>query len=361
MTLYDTTQRPGRIVVTGGCGFVGSNLAAALAARGHPVLVFDNFSRGGSADNASWLQRQHGDRISLQLGDIRDADAVSEAIVGAAAVLHLAGQVAVTSSVADPVEDFTINLVGTLTVLETIRRHSPQTALLFASTNKVYGRVLEPDAVFLQGMQYCPRREDLQDGVDEGTPLDLHSPYGCSKGAADQYVRDYARVYGLKTAVLRMSCIYGPRQYGTEDQGWIAHFILSALRSEPITIFGDGFQVRDALFIDDAVDAWLRVLDKVEARPGAIYNLGGGPDNALSLRELIGFMTTALELHPELRRAAWRPGDQPWYVSNIGALGRDLGWSPRTDLVTGLHALADWLRGQPGSAAEAPKIAEVLA
>ncbi len=248
-----------RILVTGGCGFVGCNIADALARRGDRVLILDSFARSGSEENAAWLRRQHGDRIAIEAADVRDADAVDQLVGQSAAVMHLAGQVAVTTSLDAPVEDFEINARGALNVLEAARKAGGQIPVVFASTNKVYGKLLRDEDIVYVGDRYQPAAVRLALGVDETAPLDFYSPYGCSKGTADQYVRDYARVFGLRTAVLRMSCIYGPRQFGTEDQGWIAHFLIRAIRGEPITIYGDGYQVRDALFVDDAVRAWLAV------------------------------------------------------------------------------------------------------
>jgi CDP-paratose 2-epimerase len=224
--------------------------------------------------------------------------------------------------------------------------------VLFASTNKVYGRLLGDGDIARDGERYAPRDAALAYGVDETWPLDLYSPYGCSKGAADQYVRDYARVFGLRTAVLRMSCIYGPRQYGTEDQGWIAHFLIQALRGKPITVYGDGYQVRDALHVSDAVSAWLRVLDNIDAVRGRVFNLGGGPANAISLRELLALIA---DMHGKIEVVfdGWRPGDQPWYVSNVRALGQAIGWRARTGLHEGLASLDEWLT--PRFAADAPR------
>ncbi|MDB5638217.1 MAG: CDP-paratose 2-epimerase, partial [Bradyrhizobium sp.] len=225
----------GSVLITGGCGFIGCNLADALAMRGQKVLAFDNLSRAGVRENAQWLKSRHGDLVSIVSGDVRDSISVIEAVRGVGAVLHLAAQVAVTTSLQDPVDDFETNARGTLNTLEAIRLHNPSAPLLFASTNKVYGRLMADDQIRQVGRRHVPANPSLVAGVDEATPLDFYSPYGCSKGTADQYVRDYARVYGLNTAVLRMSCIYGPRQTGTEDQGWIAHFMLRAILGGSLT------------------------------------------------------------------------------------------------------------------------------
>ncbi len=334
-------ERP--VLITGGAGFIGCNLAAELARRGSRVLIFDNMSRPGAQENAQWLRARHGERIAIETGDVRDAQALAGAVEACSAVLHLAAQVAVTTSVDCPVADFETNARGTLNVLEAIRLHNARAPLVFASTNKVYGRLLTNDAFLRCGNRYVAADPRLRGGVDEDTPLDLYSPYGCSKGAADQYVHDYGRVYGLRTVVLRMSCIYGPRQFGTEDQGWIAHFMLRAIKRHPLTIFGDGLQVRDALHIDDAVAAWLGTLERIDAASGRIFNLGGGPDNAVSLLELIDLIQQLCGWQPEPRFDVWRPGDQPWYVSNIQAISAALGWAPRVRLREGLPSLQHWL------------------
>jgi CDP-paratose 2-epimerase len=338
------------VLVTGGAGFIGCNIADALAARGRPVVIFDNMSRRGADDHVRWLKQRHGDRIETEVTDIRDAEAVKRAVARASAVLHLAGQVAVTTSLDRPVDDFEINARGTLNVLESVRLHNPHAPLVFASTNKVYGQLLDNGAFVPRGSRYVVSAAQFAAGVSAAARVDLYSPYGCSKGVADQYVRDYARVYGLRTAVLRMSCIYGPRQLGTEDQGWIAHFMLQSIRRRPITIFGDGLQVRDALYIDDAVAAWLGTLDHIDAVRGRIFNLGGGPANAASLLELLDLITELRGERPEVRFAGRRPGDQPWYVSDIRAIAKAISWQPRVPLHDGLPALERWLEGRYGAA-----------
>ena len=339
-----------RVLVTGGCGFIGSNVTDTLARRGDQVLVLDSFARPGSEENAEWLRKRHPQNVVIERADITDNDAVRSLVAEARAVIHLAGQVAVTTSLEDPFQDFEINARGTLNLLEAVRASGGQTPLVFASTNKVYGKLLGDGDIAHIGDRYQPADASLALGVDERAPLDFYSPYGCSKGTADQYVRDYARVFGLRTAVMRMSCIYGPRQFGTEDQGWIAHFLIRALRGEPITIYGDGCQVRDALFVDDAVRAWLAVLDNIDTVSGRIFNLGGGPQNTVSLRELIMMIGAIRGETPEICYDAWRPGDQPWYVSDIRALTAALGWKPQVDFREGLSRLEQWLSqrfGQP--------------
>jgi CDP-paratose 2-epimerase len=275
--------------------------------------------------------------------------------------MHLAGQVAVTTSVENPVDDFEVNCRGTINVLEAVRRHNPQAPVIFASTNKVYGKLLEEHTVTRIDGGYTPDQQRFACGVAEDAPLDLHSPYGCSKGAADQYVHDYARVYGLRTVVLRMSCIYGPRQFGTEDQGWIAHFLLQAIRGRPITIYGDGYQVRDALYVADAAEAWIKALDQIDSVRGQIFNLGGGPANSVSLRQMIDFITDLRGRAPELRFAEWRPGDQPWYVSDIRSISRALDWQPRMPLRQGLRELERWLAARFSDVAPVTHLQEARA
>jgi CDP-paratose 2-epimerase len=341
--MKDDRNRNRPILITGGCGFIGCNLADTLARRGESVIAFDNLSRAGVRENAQWLKSQHGDAVAIVTGDIRDSISVIEVVRSARAVMHLAGQVAVTGSLQEPVDDFEINARGTLNTLEAIRLHKPSAPLIFASTNKVYGRLVVDEQIVRAGRRYVPSDPYLAGGVAEDTPLDFYSPYGCSKGAADQYVRDYARVYGLNTAVLRMSCIYGPRQFGTEDQGWLAHFMLRALLGEPLTIFGDGLQVRDALHVSDAVTAWLAVLENIQAVRGRVFNLGGGADNAISLLELIDEIAQMRGAAPSFSFDDWRPGDQPWYVSRIEAIRSAVGWTPQVPLPQGLRSLLDWL------------------
>ena len=332
------------VLITGGCGFIGCNLADRLAGDGTNVLLFDNLARAGVRDNAQWLKSRHGERVRITVGDIRDPIPVIDAVREARAVLHLAAQVAVTSSVEDPIDDFETNARGTLNVLEAIRRHGLETPLIFASTNKVYGRLIDQNQLERSHLRYVPSDDRIASGITEAAPLDFYSPYGCSKGAADQYVRDYARVFGLRAAVMRMSCIYGPRQFGTEDQGWIAHFVLSALRGEPLTIYGNGYQVRDALFVSDAVEAWLAVLRNIDTTRGHIFNLGGGEANSISLLELINLIEQLTGSTVRHDFADWRPGDQPWYVTNTSALSAAVGWKPQVGLHDGLARLREWLQ-----------------
>jgi CDP-paratose 2-epimerase len=339
------------VLITGGSGFIGCNIADVLAESGTDVLIFDNMSRHGTDEHARWLRRRHGARVKIIVADIRDKEAITRAVGQAAAVLHLAAQVAVTTSLEHPADDFEVNASGTLNVLEAIRRYNPEAPLVFASTNKVYGKLLSNNGFIRHGNRYQPADAALGRGVCETTALDFYSPYGCSKGTADQYVHDYARVYGLRTAVLRMSCIYGPRQFGTEDQGWIAHFMMRAIAGQPITVFGDGLQVRDALHISDAVAAWLAVLDNINSTAGRILNLGGGPKNAISLLELLAAIEQLRGERPLASFKPWRPGDQPWYVSNTDAISSLTGWQPRISLPDGLLTLKQWLESRFGATA----------
>jgi CDP-paratose 2-epimerase len=346
-----TAPSDGRpVLVTGGAGFIGSNLAERLARDGHEVLVFDALARPGVEANLAWLRARHPRRVSAVVADIRDEGELNRAVAEAGAVFHLAAQVAVTTSMVDPRSDFAVNLGGTFAVLEALRRRGGTVPLLFASTNKVYGDladvVLEP-----KGEAYAPRDAGLRaHGIGEDRPLDFHTPYGCSKGAADQYVLDYARSFGLPTAVLRMSCIYGPRQMGTEDQGWIAHFLIRALGGEPISVYGDGRQVRDALDVGDAVEAYLAAWRRIEAVSGRAFNLGGGPANAVSLRQVIAFIGELTGRPVEARYAEWRAGDQRYYVSDTRRAARELGLRPARPWREGVSALADWLREEHAAA-----------
>src|SRR4051812_15928096 len=345
----DRDDRP--ILITGGAGFIGCNIASALATRGDDVLILDSLARPGARENAHWLKSRHGGRVEIQIGDIRDREAINAAVGRASAVIHLAAQVAVTTSLEQPLEDFAINAGGTLNVLEAVRRSPVSPAVLFASTNKVYGSLFDAAQMHRSNSRCEPPDEVVHTGINEEAPLDFHSPYGCSKGAADQYVRDYARVFGLRSAVMRMSCIYGPRQFGNEDQGWIAHFFLQAIQGNSITIYGDGLQVRDALHVDDAVAAWLSVLDNIDEVKGRVFNLGGGPENTISLRELLDAIVQLRRERPVTDYAPSRPGDQPWYVSNTRALHAATGWKPQVALPDGLNSLSSWLESRFGSQA----------
>lgn len=329
----------GYTLITGGAGFIGSNVADALLSAGETVVIADNLSRPGVAANAEWLRRRHGARVRVDQVDVRDPEAIGPLVRGAKAVFHFAAQVAVTTSVADPADDLRTNLLGTFNVLEAARSVATPPPILFTSTNKVYGS-LRGVRCRLDGERYV--YED-RDGIDETVPLDFHSPYGCSKGAADQYVLDYARIYGLPTVVFRMSCIYGRRQWGTEDQGWVAHFGRALLRGEPITIYGDGRQVRDILWVDDLVAAMRLGIRRAEVAPGSVYNIGGGPENTVTVTETVRSLAELLGREVPVHLDDWRPGDQRRYVSDTTRAKRELEWEPRVRVPQGLERLAEWL------------------
>jgi CDP-paratose 2-epimerase len=332
------------VLVTGGAGFIGSNLADRLASQGRDVLLYDALSRPGVERNVEWLRRRHPERISLVHKDIRDHDALEGSAQEASAVFHLAAQVAVTTSLHDPQTDFAVNAGSTIALLEALRRRSLRIPLVFASTNKVYGDLADV-ALTVEGEAYTPVDPLIRSsGIGEDRPIAFHTPYGCSKGAADQYVLDYARSFGMPTAVLRMSCIYGQRQMGTEDQGWLAHFVIRALSGEPISIYGDGRQVRDVLDVSDAVEAYLAAWGRIGAIQGKAFNLGGGPANAISLLALVAQLETLLDTRIALSFADWRAGDQRYYVSDARRIRRDLGLPPPTPWRDGVARLVAWMR-----------------
>ncbi|NDV49284.1 SDR family NAD(P)-dependent oxidoreductase [Salipiger sp. PrR003] len=328
------------MLITGGAGFIGANLADACLSDGEEVIVLDNLSRAGVEQNLAWLETRHGARLHPMAADVRDEQALSDAVREASAVVHLAAQTAVTTSLLSPSEDFEVNARGTLNLLETLRATGRRIPLVFASTNKVYGCL---DDVPLQGTPPRPVTAALARGLDESRPLQFATPYGCSKGVADQYVLDYARSYGLPAAVLRMSCIYGPRQLGTEDQGWVAHFLIRSLQDEEITIYGTGQQVRDICEISDAVAAYRAVLAGIDRLSGRAFNLGGGPGNAVSLREVLAEIERLTTRRPRLRTDSWRAGDQAWFVADTSALRKATGWQPHVPWREGLETLARWL------------------
>jgi len=330
------------ILITGGAGFIGCNLAQHHLSHGHTVTIFDNLSRKGADKNLAWLQDQHGSGLRFIQGDVRDYAALVNAVRGAERVFHMASQVAVTTSVTDPRTDFEINALGTFNVLEAVRASAPQAIVFYASTNKVYGG-MEEVAVVQEATRY--RYRDLPGGIPESQMLDFHSPYGCSKGTGDQYVRDYARIYGLRTVVFRQSCIYGTRQFGVEDQGWVAHFCIAAAKGRSINIYGNGKQVRDVLWVDDLVHAYNLAAERIDVASGRIYNVGGGPENAMSIWAEFGPILEELAGHPiSIKHGDWRPGDQPVYVSDVSRAKSELGWSPRVGLREGIHKLWDWVR-----------------
>jgi CDP-paratose 2-epimerase len=339
-------------LVTGGAGFIGTNVASRLLSRGADVTVYDNLSRPGVERNLDWLRAEYGRKVRFVEADVRDRDALARAVRGADRVFHFAAQVAVTTSLDDPRADFEVNALGTLNVLEACRALDDPPPLLFTSTNKVYGDLggLE---LRCDGERYEPADEEIRRrGVSEAQCLDFHSPYGCSKGTADQYVLDHARCYGLPAVVFRMSCIYGPHQCGTEDQGWVAHFAREVLAGRGITFYGDGRQVRDLLFVEDLVDAMLLATDQTERTAGRAFNMGGGPANAVSLREVIAALMSITGRRPRVRYDEWRQGDQRYYVSDTRAFARVTGWSPKVGVREGIDRLCRWL------AAHAPRAAQ---
>jgi CDP-paratose 2-epimerase len=345
-TAAPTLLRASPILVTGGAGFIGSNLADKLAGEGFDVLIYDALTRPGVEANLAWLKSRHPRRIAAAVADIRDRDAVSEVAAEARAVFHFAAQVAVTTSLAEPYQDFETNIQGTIFLLEALRRRRRPVPLVFASTNKVYGSLADLELRH-EGEAYLPRDPAIRaHGIDERRPLSFCTPYGCSKGAADQYVLDYARSLGLPSALLRMSCIYGPRQLGTEDQGWIAHFLRRAVADEPITIYGDGHQVRDVLHVGDAVAAYVAVWRRIGEVAGQAFNLGGGPANAVSLVQVIGEIERILGRRVKLSFEDWRPGDQRYFATDARRARASLGLPPPLSWRAGLADLARWLQSE---------------
>lgn len=337
------TDRVRTVLITGGAGFIGSNLAERLLAmRGTRVRIFDNLSRDGVTRNISWLESK-ARRGSLEIikGDVRDGQTLKKAAADVTDIFHFAAQVAVTTSVEDPRSDFEINALGTLNMLEAARESQLHPFVLFTSTNKVYGSLASVE-IAADRTRYRAKVAEFR-GVNESEQLDFHSPYGCSKGAADQYVRDYGRIYKLPTVVFRMSCIAGPRQFGTEDQGWVAHFLYSALAGRPITIYGNGLQVRDVLHVHDLVEAMLQVRENVQVTRGKVYNLGGGVERALSVLEMLHAVEEESGRKISLRHGEVRPGDQPLYITDTARLRRDTGWSPRRsiqEILSDIHAFS---------------------
>jgi CDP-paratose 2-epimerase len=336
-------------LITGGAGFVGTNLADRLARAGRTVIVLDNLSRPGVADNLRWLTAEHGERIQPIVAEVGDRAVLAAAVARAGIVFHLAAQVAVTHSLTDPLADFRCNAAATLELLEAVRRAGTGAGVIFTSTNKVYGAIGDLP-LETRPLRYVPAAGSAwAEGIGEDRPLDFHSPYGCSKGAADQYVTDYARSFGLPTLVLRMSCIYGPHQHGTEDQGWVAHFLRQALAGAPLVIYGDGRQVRDVLYVDDLVDAFLLAEQHLPRLAGSAFNIGGGPQRTLSLLELLRLIAALDGRAPPVRYEPWRIGDQRVYVSDTRRFRAATGWQPRVGVVDGVGRLYRWL------AARAPR------
>ncbi|MBI3379789.1 GDP-mannose 4,6-dehydratase [Candidatus Gottesmanbacteria bacterium] len=329
------------LLITGGAGFIGSNLASFFLKKDYSVTIFDNFERKGTKQNLSWLKNQFPKLIVVE-GDIRNKKDLDAVVVGKEALFHLAAQVAVTTSVTDPKTDFDINALGTFNLLESVRQYGNKPLVIFSSTNKVYGE-MEDLGVVEQKTRYMYKA--LPYGISETTCLDFHSPYGCSKGAADQYVRDYARIYGIPTVVFRQSCIYGPNQFGIEDQGWLAWFIIALSLDHDITIYGDGKQIRDVLYIDDLVRLFDLVLENKGKVTGQIYNVGGGINNTISVWSEFGPILEKLfgkKINPKF--SGWRPGDQKVYISDIRHVEKELGWKPKISVEEGISMLFKWIQ-----------------
>jgi CDP-paratose 2-epimerase len=329
-------------LITGGCGFIGCNAASQFLAAGEQVVVLDNMNRQGTKGNRAWLESLPGELSFVEV-DIRDAGAAQEAVRKSRpdVLLHLAAQVAVTTSVRDPRTDFEINALGTLNLLEAVRLESPRTAFLYASTNKVYGS-LKDLRVEENATRYV--LPEMPHGVGESQPLDFHSPYGCSKGVADQYVLDYARIYGLRSVVFRQSCIYGPHQYGVEDQGWVAWMTIAALTGRKITVYGTGKQVRDLLYVDDLVRCYRAAVERIDRVAGEVFNLGGGPGNSASLIEFLRVLQAICGRPIEPGSGPARPGDQPYFVADIRKAERLLGWRPLVSVPEGVEQMAAWVK-----------------
>jgi CDP-paratose 2-epimerase len=331
-------------LITGGAGFIGSNYVHRLLERGEKVSIYDNLSRAGAKVNLAWLENKFGkDAFQLVIGDVTDAPLLTSTTRRADVIIHLAGQVAVTTSVTNPRQDFESNALGTFNALEAARLSERGPLFVYASTNKVYGG-MEDVKIVEEATRW--RYADLALGCSEQQPLDFHSPYGCSKGAGDQYVRDYARIYGLPTVVMRQSCIYGPRQFGIEDQGWLAWMVIAAVTGRQITIYGDGKQVRDVLHVDDLLDAYEAALAKMDTAKGQVYNLGGGIRNVLAIWSEFGpLLEKLLGAKIPVARADWRPGDQRVFYADFSKAKRDLGWEPKIDLEEGIEKLFKWVNG----------------
>lgn len=340
------------ILITGGAGFVGVNLADRLLANGQHVMVFDNLSRSGVQTNLLWLKEKYTERLEIIIADVRDKEAVKKAVEKASFIYHFAAQVAVTTSLVHPYLDFEINALGTLNVLEAVRHSSHQPPVVFTSTNKVYGD-LEDVGLVMNGTRYDAEDKHFREnGISEKRSLSFHSPYGCTKGVADQYMLDYARTFGLKTVVFRMSCIYGPHQFGTEDQGWVAHFLIQSLKNKPITLYGDGKQVRDILYVEDLLDAFLLAQSNMDHVSGEAFNIGGGVQNTISLLELVNMIDSISGQKTKVDFDTWRPSDQKYYVSDYAKFSSLTGWKPQRGTTEGVTKLYEWLRENAAGSAD---------
>jgi CDP-paratose 2-epimerase len=330
-------------MITGGAGFIGVNYASHLLTQGKEVAIYDDLSRKGTPRNIAWLRETYGeDAFILIEADVRDANRLVQEAREVDLIIHLAGQVAVTTSVEDPRTDFEINALGTFNVLEAARQSERNPVVIYSSTNKVYGNLEDVRVEEGENSYFFP---DHTEGISEAQLLDFHSPYGCSKGAGDQYVRDYCRIYDLPTVVFRQSCIYGPHQFGIEDQGWVAWFVIAAVTGKPITIYGDGKQVRDLLYVDDLLAAYDQAYANIDKTKGQIYNIGGGKDNTISIWKEFGpLLERELGRDISVGREGWRPGDQRVFISDISKAYQDFGWKPETNVEDGIHKLIDWVR-----------------
>lgn len=329
------------ILITGGAGFIGVNAAEHYLKKGENVIIFDNLSRKGTGDNISWIKNNF-PSLEIFKGDItKDTGILSECANKADIILHFAAQVAVTTSVQNPRLDFETNALGTFNVLEAARLSKKNPILIYSSTNKVYGKMDDLEVIEEDGRY---NYKDLSSGIDESRPLDFHSPYGCSKGSGDQYVRDYARIYGLRTVIFRKSCIYGPRQFGVEDQGWVAWLSIASHFDKKIMIYGDGKQIRDILYISDLLGAYDKAIENIEKTKGKVYNIGGGPQNTLSLLELIKQLESIFNKKISLNFSSWRPGDQKVFISDIKKAKKDFGWEPQISPKEGISKLVKWIK-----------------
>jgi CDP-paratose 2-epimerase len=331
------------VLITGGAGFIGINLADELLSQGHRVIIYDNLSRQGVERNMNWLLEKHGrERIWFMLADVRNGHLLRHAVAHSSSVFHLAAQVAVTTSLTDPGMDLDVNVRGTFNLLEAIRESAHQPPLVFTSTNKVYGDLEHVEFAELES-RYQPVEASIRDkGISEALPLVFHSPYGNSKGSAEQYVLDYARSYGLRTCVFRMSCIYGPNQHGTEDQGWVAHFAINLIQGEPLHFYGNGKQVRDILYVTDLVEAFKLAQENMDHISGQAFNIGGGPSNTVSLIELVHMLELENDVQAQVHRHAPRVGDQVYYVSDTSKFTTATGWRPTVTRTEGLRRLWAW-------------------
>ena len=331
-----------KILITGGAGFIGSNYACRRILNGDDVTIYDNLSRNGARENLEWISlKTQGKSFEFSKGDVRDYENLKDVVKGKDVIIHLAAQVAVTSSVIDPQFDFSVNAAGTFNVLEAARLCGEKPLIIYASTNKVYGEIKN---IMVVEKEKRYSFKDLHAGVSENQLLDFHSPYGCSKGCGDQYVRDYARMYDIPTVVFRQSCIYGKRQFGIEDQGWVAWFVIAAVLGQPITIYGDGKQVRDLLFIGDLMNAYDMAIERKEEAKGLIFNVGGGIENSVSIwREFGPILEKIHGKEIPINFQEWRPGDQKIYISDISKIKQDFGWSPKISVEKGLSLLYQWV------------------